>query len=301
MFAANAEDAAKDRVPLQQEETTSGPEVCASAMDVDGGQPQDEPSESELAETVYQCPVENCDAEFISYRNLERHMHKGVHRKVAAHENLYDYAMQLFGKNLEGICPIKYPEVMEEAIRDLQISPHSCDTDSESQGESNEGMGWALKKKIERRPLGSECTAYLLEKYNEGEKSRKKFTGHEVAEQMRKEKINGNPRFLPRDWLKWTSIDSFFSRETQRRRKQQLQQELTQPVGYSPYPTQSYQETTPSLPEQDVCPVTEQLDPNLEVSADPDLDYLYDDTLPQPDDVVREAFETEFVKSILID
>ncbi len=45
-------------------------------------------------------------------------------------------------------------------------------------------MGWALKKRVERKELEKTQVAYLLEMYNDGERTGKKFTGHAVAEQM---------------------------------------------------------------------------------------------------------------------
>ncbi len=72
---------------------------------------------------------------------------------------------------------------------------------------------------------------------------------------------------------------SYFSRETQRRRKQQL--ECT---------------ATTSSTTEETCPV-EQLDifdPDLEIAENPNEDYLYDDTLIQPDEAVRAA-EANFI------
>ncbi len=194
---------------------------------------------------------------------------------------------------LKGVCPVQLPPVMTEPLSDL-ASKDQCNC---LEVQKHEEMGWALKKRVERKPLEAPQIAYLLEKYNEGEKSRKKFTGHEVAKAMKRETIDGKKRFLPSEWLKWTTIDSFFSRETQRRRKTQLQHEL-----HAADPHLGRQPDT-NRQDENTCPTEqyEQFHNDLEHADDPDQDYLYDDTVPQEDDTIREALHQNLYKVISVD
>ncbi len=243
------------------------------------------PEDSQLtAQTLFQCPEETCTAEFSKWGNLQQHLITGKHKSLPSHESLYDYAMKLYSEKLESISFQQYPEMMEEAVQNLVTPSDTCQTEEEMEDTlQQEQMGWALKKRVERKPLTHEQIRYLLQKYNEGEISGRKVTGQQVAEQMRKEKVDGKAIFLPQDWLKWTSIQSYFSRETQRRRKKQLE-----PVAATVAPRASELE-------EEICPVqyVEEFDPSLETANDPDQDYLYDDTLTGPQDAVREGFLTQ--------
>ncbi len=126
----------------------------------------------------------------------------------------------------------------------------------------------------------------MIEKYNEGERTGNKFTGHAVEVAMRTEKVNGQLWFLPKEWLKWTSIDSYFSRETRRRRKVQLEQEL----GIADAEARATP-VTATTSQEDVCPAEgyEQLDPDVEHTEDFDQDWLYDDTLQREDDIIHDS------------
>ncbi len=93
---------------------------------------QEQVDESDVSrrtiQQLFQCPEETCTAEFIRWKNLDRHLARGIHKSAPSQENLYDYAMDLYGKSLEGLCPIKYPEVMDEALGDLLNPEGGCTT-----------------------------------------------------------------------------------------------------------------------------------------------------------------------------
>ncbi len=79
---------------------------------------------------------------------------------------------------------------MEDVVENLAASQGQCEkAEGIQHAQQNEDLGWALKKRVERKPLTKTQIAYLLEKYKEGEQTKKKYTGHQVADRMRKEML----------------------------------------------------------------------------------------------------------------
>ena len=64
---------------------------------------------------------------------------------------------------------------------------------------------------------------WLLEKYNEGERTKTKWSPQQIVESMKNEKNSeGTSRFQKDMLLNWRQVQSFFSRETSKRRKAQI-------------------------------------------------------------------------------
>ena len=74
-------------------------------------------------------------------------------------------------------------------------------------------MGWALKKTKSRPRIGEKVKAFLIEKFEAGERSGSKADPYSVAREMKfKKDASGNLVFQPGEWKTAQTIKSFFSR-----------------------------------------------------------------------------------------
>ncbi len=84
-------------------------------------------------------------------------------------------------------------------------------------------MGWALKATKKRPGLGEKVKAYLVEKFEAGERSGTKAEPLSVSREMKFPKgDNGKLIFRPGEWNTQQSIKSFFSRNSAKLRKQEI-------------------------------------------------------------------------------
>lgn len=84
-------------------------------------------------------------------------------------------------------------------------------------------MGWALKTNKSRPRLGEKVKQFLIEKYEDGERSGNKADPIAVAREMKfKRNENGELFFAPEEWKTAQAIKSFFSRYKAKLKQQQL-------------------------------------------------------------------------------
>ena len=103
-----------------------------------------------------------------------------------------------------GITPIRYPAGISKT------------TETRS-------MGWALKKTKSRPRIGEKVKAFLIEKFEAGERSGSKADPYSVAREMKfKKDASGNLVFQPGEWKTAQTIKSFFSRYRVKLRQQQI-------------------------------------------------------------------------------
>ncbi|GMT15217.1 hypothetical protein PFISCL1PPCAC_6514 [Pristionchus fissidentatus] len=87
---------------------------------------------------LYQCPVETCAKEFLSAKNMERHMTLGNHRRRPERLNVVDYSLHTFSSFIEAVHPPIACPVVDDAVRSV--------TDDNANGKI-QSMGWALPKR----------------------------------------------------------------------------------------------------------------------------------------------------------
>ncbi len=85
-------------------------------------------------------------------------------------------------------------------------------------------MGWALKATKKRPGLGEKVKAYLVEKFEAGERSGTKADPLSVSREMKflNKGDNGKLIFTPEEWKAQQSIKSFLSRYSAKLRKQEI-------------------------------------------------------------------------------
>ena len=85
-------------------------------------------------------------------------------------------------------------------------------------------MGWALKATKKRPGLGEKVKAYLVEKFEVGERSGTKADPPSVSREMKflNKGDNGKLIFTPEEWKAQQSIKSFLSRYSAKLRKQEI-------------------------------------------------------------------------------
>ena len=84
--------------------------------------------------------------------------------------------------------------------------------------------GWALPKGRKCTCFTSDQKQFLLEHFDRGVRTNKKVDPKWLADQMHKEKVQGNPKFSPNEWLTWQQIASFFSGMSKKRTKSAFDQ-----------------------------------------------------------------------------
>lgn len=79
-------------------------------------------------------------------------------------------------------------------------------------GQDNLLMGYALRKGKARTRFTSSVRQYLIAKFEQGQRSGKKFDARKIAKTMRTEKVHsGEHMFTPDQFLTWQQIASFWS------------------------------------------------------------------------------------------
>lgn len=112
-----------------------------------------------------------------------------------------------------------------EKIEQVQKSTFSFVNDAMMEANSsgstqNLPMGWALKTRAQQKRMTEDQRSYLVDKFNEGQRTGNKHEPEEVAKAMRRAKnLSHDPRFMPVDYLKPFQIKAFFSRMSAKTKK----------------------------------------------------------------------------------
>ncbi len=240
--------------------------------DVRTAEPTEGEPEAEISEdTIFDCPEPGCTASFQKWGHLSNHLDTGQHKFARENINSFDFALRAFKANLEEHARpmIPFMKAMSENIVAEMPADQCCKNCKELK------EGWAIKQSSTCRRLDEDQKTYLLEKYDEGETKGKKWDPKKLAEVMRKEKINGQPRFDPEQYLKWQQILSFFSRVTAQRRKSTLPQE--------PGPG--------ATAVSEKCPANIGDPDRNDETGDCDREYMDDIDYIAPDDEVRQQLQ----------
>jgi len=200
----------------QDDAAYDNPSICSEEENLDENMEDlsDDTSGTSKIDTVFDCPEPGCTASFLKHGHLVNHLDKGIHKYVRENINSMDFAIKAFKSNLQK-CARQIPPFLkassENIIKEL---PQKCNISL-----IELKQGWAIKPATVCRQMDQDQINYLLEKYNEGERSGKKWDPKKLAQHMRKEKIQGEARFQPEQYLKWQQILSYFSRVTAQRRE----------------------------------------------------------------------------------
>ena len=162
----------EDFVPVHKESLIK----CDAKGDVEtnsNARKEIENSEVKEEQKLLMCPDEGCHRTFQRYGALQNHMLHGRHEKKQEKITLIDRAKKGYARRLEmhyGVVPSK---------------TSACVLLEEENDKVSE-KGWALAQRKSKSKFSDRQKAYLTKKFEEGEKSGKKFKADEAAQDMRR-------------------------------------------------------------------------------------------------------------------
>lgn len=159
---------------------------------------------------IFSCSESTCVLTFKSEREAQAHMDSGKHVKELESVSLYDTIRLRWAERVTGIS-----NVAQEASA---VFAHEESASSKTKASS---MGWALKATQKRPRLGEKVKAYLIEKFEAGERSGTKADPLSVSREMKfKRDDKGELVFQPEEWKTAKTIKSFFSRYSAKLKQQ---------------------------------------------------------------------------------
>lgn len=118
--------------------------------------------------------------------------------------------------------------MFKEKIEHVQKSAVTCVNKAleEASAPSTSGMlslGWAIKARSPQKRMTTDQRQYLINKFNDGQRSGHKHEPEDVAKDMRRARNRSHdPRFLPDDYLKPFQIKQYFSRLSAKSKKGEI-------------------------------------------------------------------------------
>ncbi|XP_015755039.1 PREDICTED: uncharacterized protein LOC107334603 [Acropora digitifera] len=158
----------------------------------------------------FSCSESTCVLRFKSEREAQAHMDSGNHVKELESVSLYDTIRLRWAERVTGIS-----SVAQEA------SAVFAQEESASSKTKASSMGWALKATQKRPRLGEKVKAFLIEKFEAGERSGTKADPFSVSRENKfKRDDKGELVFQPEECKTAKTIKSFFSRYSAKLKQQ---------------------------------------------------------------------------------
>lgn len=145
---------------------------------------------------------------FQSFQRWWKHTSIGKHKFRVERQTLRDYSIRQYLQEIEASQVYSTTPEIRQAIRSQQ--------DEESAGDAStaHSKGWALREGRKHVTFSQPQKDYLLQLFNHGATSGDKYTPQEAEKKMREHFPNKS------DWLTWTQIASWFSREAKKRERE---------------------------------------------------------------------------------
>lgn len=167
--------------------------------------------ETRQYETVFACPEEGCTMSYQYHSNLMNHLTSGIHNYQPERITLRDAAIQSYKHKLETTSLFPNLLDLKDAIESFFTT--TANTDGLKQLE----RGWALRKQKQTKLFNEKQRKYLLQKFEDGKRMKRKFDPKVIADEMKR-----NNLFEKSEFLTWQQIASFWSREAAKRRGESL-------------------------------------------------------------------------------
>jgi hypothetical protein len=173
---------------------------------------------------IFRCSEAQCIKWYRSIDRCEDHIATGKHVHPPAKLSLLDVAVKTFKAQTDRVFSKSTTTMPMNTTFDLSTNGTTCLSE-----------GWALPQPKLNKRFTREQIAFLVEKYDEGERSGNKWNPAVVAsvsrrwykpcacvpfQTMRTVKHAGHLRFAPEDHLTTAQVKSYFSKLTSNRRKQ---------------------------------------------------------------------------------
>lgn len=157
---------------------------------------------------MFVCPEEGCMSSFKTSSNLDAHLIVGCKNDHAELRSMPD------------MCKLKYcSKLSSGAFSSANSQLLSTEVEADNCTSPVKEMGWALKVHKPKTRFTEDQKQFLLDRFNAGKVTGRKEDPLKVAEEMRKEKRNGQNRFRKSEFLTSQQISSFFSRITIKEKK----------------------------------------------------------------------------------
>ena len=161
----------------------------------------------------------SCVLNFKSEQQAEDHMDTGKHVTQLESVSLYDSIRRKWAQRLTGTSDVIVPAPTAAAQQD----PTANENPVAQRKSERRKMGWAPRTTKKRPRLGEKAKAYLIEKYESGERSGNKGDPLLVSREMRyKKDEDGKLIFGISEWKIAQQIKSFFSRYSAKLKQQQV-------------------------------------------------------------------------------
>lgn len=156
---------------------------------------------NDSAPQIFGCNENSCILTFKTEEEAQAHMDAGDHVKELESMSAFDTIRKKWADTVVGISNQPHIRAPDSTPGESTVS------------EVSRQKGWALKTTKDRKRFEEKVKKFLIEKFNEGERTGNKPEPSSVADEMkRKVDENGKPYFEPSDWKTSQQIKSFFSR-----------------------------------------------------------------------------------------
>lgn len=153
---------------------------------------------------IFGCNEPNCVLTFKTELEAQHHMDIGKHVYELESVSMYDRARLKWAEKVTGISS-DTQEKLTVPTSEAAVHP--------AVERRTLAMGWALKVTKEKKRFGERVVAFLIAKFEAGEKSGTKADPLTVSREMKEIKDdNGQLYFKPEEWKTLQQIKSFFSR-----------------------------------------------------------------------------------------
>ena len=158
---------------------------------------------------IFGCNETSCILTFKTEQEAQAHMDAGDHVKELESMSAYDTIRKKWADRVVGITT-------QPQLRAADTTPQQ----SAASNVTRRQKDWALKTTKERKRFEEKVKSFLVEKYNDGERTGNKPDPSSVAREMKvKLDEDGKPYFEMSEWKTLQQIKSFFSRYNSKMRQ----------------------------------------------------------------------------------
>ncbi|KXJ10903.1 hypothetical protein AC249_AIPGENE17489, partial [Exaiptasia diaphana] len=174
---------------------------------------------------LFMCPEDGCIKTYHRLSSLEKHLDVGKHSYALENMTFFDKAALGYAERLEQGATsaptfIELPPDHQDVSVDLSSNFSFADSLHQLEQEGPEDisalpMEWALKSSSTKTRLTKEQKKYLMELYQQGERTGQKISAESASKSLRRARDeDGNRIFEMDDFLTPKQVASFFSRVT---------------------------------------------------------------------------------------
>ena len=171
----------------------------------------------EPTQLIFGCNDSTCILTFKTEREAQAHMDTGNHVRELESVSLFDNIRMKWAERVTGIHSVVSQSLVTTAVV-LETGEQVAES-----ARRTPDMGWALKVTREKRRFEEKVKTFLIDKFENGERSGNKADPSSVSKEMKVKKDgNGKLYFAPEEWKTAQQIKNFFSRYRAKLRQMQV-------------------------------------------------------------------------------